>query len=182
MRLILHLCALPVWQYTLNAAHTSMNQHTVSSLHYSPRTPPHRFLKRTTKCLLNHQMTRCSTYTTPDLPPTLAARLAPCQSIHSKYPPVKSSQPTPNIPLRLLPKHEPYSNTRRFFPHALHYTSLTELTPTSHSMYSAADAKSITVYNTPLRLILHLCAPPVWQYTLNPTQPCMNQPTVPSLH
>ena len=66
IRLMLHLSAPPEWQYTLDATHPSMNQHTASSRHYHGRTPPHRFLKRTTQCLLNHKMTHCSTYTTPD--------------------------------------------------------------------------------------------------------------------
>ena len=88
----LHLFALAAWQYTLNATQPSMNHQTVASLHQRTRTPAHRFLKRTTKYLLNHKMTHCSTYTTPDLPPTLAARLAICKGIHSnKYPPLKSS-------------------------------------------------------------------------------------------
>ena len=101
MRYTLHLCAPPVWQYTLNATQPNMNQPTVPSLHQRARTPPHRFLKRTTQYLLNRKMTHCSTYTTPDLPPTLAAPLALCKAIHSnKYPTVKSSQPSPNIPLQ----------------------------------------------------------------------------------
>ena len=109
-----------------------MNHHTVSSLHQRARTPPHRFLKRTTQYLLNHKMTHCSTYTTPDLPPTLAARLALCKRIHSnKYPPVKSCYPTSNIPLRRLPNHNPYSNTSCFLPHTLHYITPIYLLPTS---------------------------------------------------
>ena len=92
VRLILHSCALAASQHTLNAAQPSINQHTVSSLHYRPRTPVHRFLKRTTKYLLNHKMTLCSTFTPLDLPPTLAARLAVCKRIHcNKYRPLKSS-------------------------------------------------------------------------------------------
>ena len=92
LRLILHLCAHPVSQYTLTATpQPSMNRHTVSSLHQRAPAPPHRFLKRTTKCLLNHKMTHCSTYTNPDLPPTLPATLALCKRIHSnKYPTAKS--------------------------------------------------------------------------------------------
>ena len=92
MRLILHLCALPAWQYTLNATQPSMNQHTISSRNYRARTPAHRFLKLTTKYLLKHKMTQCSTYTTPNLPPTLAACLTVCKGIHSnKCRPIKSS-------------------------------------------------------------------------------------------
>ena len=68
LRLILHLCALAAWQYTLNATQPSRIEQAVSSLQYLPRAPPHRFLKRTAKYLLNHKMTHCSTYTTPDLP------------------------------------------------------------------------------------------------------------------
>ena len=110
MRLILHLCALAVWQYTLNATQPSMNQQKASSPNCRSPTPAHRFLKRTTKYLLNNRTTRCSTYTTADLPPILAARLAVCNAIHSnKYRPLKSSYPTPNIQLRLLPNHNPYS-------------------------------------------------------------------------
>ena len=120
--LILHLCSLPTWQYTLNATQPTMNQRTVSSLHHRARTPAHRFLKRTTKYLLNHKMTHHSTYTTPDLPPTLTARLVLCKGIHTnKYRPVKSSQPTPNIPLRLPPKQNPYSKIHRFFSDTTHY-------------------------------------------------------------
>ena len=92
LSLILHLCALPVWQHTLNATQPSMNQHTESSLHPHARTPAHRFLKPTTKYLLNHKMTHRSTYTTADLTPTLAARLALGKGTHSnKYRPLKSS-------------------------------------------------------------------------------------------
>ena len=83
---ILHSCAHSAWQYTLNATQPSMNLQTVPSRHYRARTPAHRFLTRTTKYLLTHTMTHCSTYSTPDLPPTLAARLALCKGIHSnKY-------------------------------------------------------------------------------------------------
>ena len=92
MRLILHLSALPAWEYTLNATQPNMSQQTVSSLHHRTGAAAHRFLKRTTKELLSHKMTPCSTYTTPDLPPTLAARLSLCKGIHShKYRPLKSS-------------------------------------------------------------------------------------------
>ena len=93
MLLILHLSALAAWQYTLSATHPTMNQPTVPSHHQRTRTPPtHRFLKRATQYLLNHKLTHCSSYTTPDLPPTLAAPLAVCKAIHSnKYPPVKFS-------------------------------------------------------------------------------------------
>ena len=109
-----------------------MNQHTAPSLHQRARTPPHRFLKRTTQYLLNHKMTHCSKHTTPDLPPTLAARLALCKCIRSnKYPPVKSSYSTSNIPLRRLPNHNPYSNTSCFLPHTLHYITPIYLLPTS---------------------------------------------------
>ena len=122
MRLILDLCALAAWQYTLNATQPSMNEQTVSSLYRRARTPAHRLLKPTTKYLLNHKMTHCSTYTTPGLPPTLAARLALCKAIHSnKCGPLKCFYPTPNIPLRLLPNHNPYSKTRRFLSPSLHY-------------------------------------------------------------
>ena len=121
-RLILHSSALAASQYTLNATQPNMNQHTVSSLHHLARAPAHRFLKRTTKYLLNHKMTHCSTYTTPDLPPTLAARLALCKGIHSnKYRTLKSSQPTPNISLQLLLKHNSQPRIRRFLSHTLHY-------------------------------------------------------------
>ena len=89
--LSLHLCALPVWQYTLNASQPSMNQQTVSGLPYRSSARPQRLLRRTTKYLLAHKMTHCSTYTTPDLPPTLAPRLALCKAIHSN----KYRQPNP---------------------------------------------------------------------------------------
>ena len=82
MRLILHLCVPSVCQYSLNATHPSMNQQTVSSLHYRARIRVHRFLKRTIKYLLNHKMKHCSTYTPPDLPPTLPASLALSKGIH----------------------------------------------------------------------------------------------------
>ena len=122
LRLILHLCAPPVCQYSLNATQPSINHQIVSSLHYRARTPAHRLLKRTTKYLRTHKMTQCSTYTTPDRPPTLAARLAVCKDIHSnKYRPAKSSQPTTYIPPRLLPKQNPYSITHQVFSHTLHY-------------------------------------------------------------
>ena len=68
MRLILHLCALAVWQYTLNASQPSMNQQTVSSPHYRSSARVHRLCRRTTKYLGTHKMTTRSTYTTPDLP------------------------------------------------------------------------------------------------------------------
>ena len=110
MRLILHSSALPVCQYMLNTTHPSMNQHTVSSHHQRARIPAHPFLKRTTKYLLSQKLTHCSTYTTPDLLPTLAACLAVCKGIQSnKHPPVKSSEPTPNIQLWLLSNHNLYS-------------------------------------------------------------------------
>ena len=109
-----------------------MNLQTVRSLHYRARTRIHRLLKRTTKYLLNNKMTRCSTYTTPAHPPTLTARLVLCKAIHSnKYPPVKSSQPTPNIPLRPLPNQNPYSTTRRFLSHTLHYITAISVTPST---------------------------------------------------
>ena len=92
LSLILHLSALPAWQYALNTTQPSMDQHTVYSLHCRARTPAHSFLKLTTKYLLKHKMTQCSTYTTPNLPPTLAACLAVCKGIHSnKCRPIKSS-------------------------------------------------------------------------------------------
>ena len=124
MRLIMHLCVLPAGQYTRNATQPSMNHQTVSSLHHRARTPAHRFLKPTTKYLLNHKMTHCSTYTTSDLPPTLPARLALWKAIETnKYRPLKSSKTTSNIPLRPLPNK--YKTTRRFLPKTLHYiTSL----------------------------------------------------------
>ena len=126
LSLILHLCPPPVWQYTLNASQPSMNQQIVSSFHYRSSPRVHRLLKRTTKYLLTHLMTRCSTYTTPHLPPALAARPAVCKRVHSnKYRPLKSSQPTPNIQPRLLPKQNPYSKAHRFFSHALHYITTT---------------------------------------------------------
>ena len=140
-----------------------MNQHTAPSLHQRAPTPPHRFLKRATQYLLNHKMTHCSTYTTPDLPPTLAARLALCKGIHSnKYRPLKSSQTTPNIQLRLLPNHSPYSKTHRFFSHTSHYITPIKLTPTRQSIHNAAAAKSNPVLYTQLRLMLNLCPLPVW--------------------
>ena len=112
MRLILNLCALASWQYTLIATQPCMNQHTVSSLHHRASAPAHRFLKRTTKYQTNNHTTRRSTYTTPDLPPTLPARLAVRKGIHSNnYRPLKSSQPTPNTLLHLLPEQNPYSKT-----------------------------------------------------------------------
>ena len=127
-------------------------------------------------------MTQCSTYTTPDHPPTLTARLVLCKAIHSnRYWSVKSSQPTPNIPLRLHPKQNPYSKTRQLLSHTLHYINPTYLPPTHHPIHNAAAAKSNAVFNTQLCLILHLSALPVWQYTLNATQPSMNQQTVSSL-
>ena len=122
LSLILHLCPLPAWQYMLSATQPSMNQQTVSSLHHRARTPAHRFLKRTTKYVLNHKMIHCSTYTHPNPRPTLAGRLALCKGIHSnKYPTLKFSQPTPNIPLHHLSKHSPKPKTRRFLSHTLHY-------------------------------------------------------------
>ena len=125
---ILHLSAPPAWQYTFNATQPRVNQHTVSSLHHRARSPPHRFLKRTPRYLINHKMTHCSTYTTPDLPPTLAARLAVCKRIHSnKYPPIKSCYPTSNIPLRLLTKH----SDKRKYPQGLLVTLYTILPPFS---------------------------------------------------
>ena len=103
LRLVSFFSPLPVWQYTLNTSQPCMNQQTVSSLQYSPRRRVHRLCKRTTKYLLNHKMTHCSTYTTPDLPPTFAARLALCKGIHSnKYPPAQilptNSQHTTSAP------------------------------------------------------------------------------------
>ena len=125
LSLILNLSAPAAWQYTLNVTHPGMNQPAVSRPHYRARTRVHRFLKHTTKHLLNNKMTHCSTYTAPDLPPILAARLALCKGIHFNiYPTVKSSPPTPTIPLRLLPKQNPYSKTRRFLPRTLHYVTL----------------------------------------------------------
>ena len=122
LSLNLHLSAPAMWQYTLNATQSSMNQHTVSSLHYRARTPAHRVLKRTTKYLLNDKMTHRSTYATPDLPPTLAARLAVRKGIHSnKYRPVNSFKPTRSIPLRsfLIKTHS--QKMRRFVSDALNY-------------------------------------------------------------
>ena len=90
--LILHLSAPAASQYTLNATQPSMNHQTVSRPNRRARKQADRFLKSTTKYLLNHKITHCSTYATPDLPPTLAARLAVCKGIHSnKYRPLKSS-------------------------------------------------------------------------------------------
>ena len=130
MSLILHLYALAASQYTLNATLPSLNQRTVWSQPYRPRPPAEHFLKCTTQYLLTHKMTHCSTYTTPDLPPMLAARLAVCTGIHSNiYRPLKSSQPTPNIPLRPLPNQNPYSTTRRFLSHTLHYITAISVTP-----------------------------------------------------
>ena len=89
---MMHLSAPAAWQYTLSATQPSMNQHTVSRLHHRARAATHRLLKSITKYLLNHKMTHCSTYTSPDLPPTLAARRALCEGIHSnKYRPLKYS-------------------------------------------------------------------------------------------
>ena len=106
----MYLHAPATRQHTPNATQASMNQESVCTLHYRARTAARRFLKRTTKYLHNHKKTQCSTYTTPDLPPTLAACLAVCKGIHSnKYPPVKSSEPTPNIQLWLLSNHNLYS-------------------------------------------------------------------------
>ena len=130
LSLILHLYALPAWQYTLNDTCTSFNQHTVSSLHYRPCTPAHCLCKPTTKCLLKDDMTHCSTYTSPDLPPTLAAPFALCKGIHSNiYPPIKSSYPSTKITLSLLSKHNPNSKSRRFLSHGLHYITPTYLRP-----------------------------------------------------
>ena len=126
LSLILHSCAHSAWQYTLNTSQPSMNQQTVSSFHYRPSARVHRLCKRITKYLLNRTMTTRSTCTTPDLPPTFAARLALCKGIHSnKYPPLKSSQTTGSMPLQLLPKQNPYSKTHRFFSRISHYTTLT---------------------------------------------------------
>ena len=92
IRLILHLPSPSAWQYTLNATQPSMNHLTVSSPIHRARTPAHRFLERTTKYPPNNQPIQSSTYTSPDLPPTLVARLALCTGIHSnKYRPLKSS-------------------------------------------------------------------------------------------
>ena len=113
-----------------------MNQQTVSSFHYRPSARVHRLCKRTTKCLCTHTMTTRSTCTTPDLPPTFAARLALCKGIHSnKYRPLKSSQTTPNIQLRLLPKQNPYSKP----------------TASCHTFYTVLPSLSLT--------------PPATQYT-----------------
>ena len=84
------------------------------------------------------------------------------------------------MPLRLLPNHNPYSNTRHFLSHTLHY--ITPTTPTPYSIHDAAAAKSNAVSNMQLSLILHLSAPAAWQYTPNPTQPTMNQHTVSNRH
>ena len=120
------------------------------------------------------KMTHFASFTTPDLPPTLAARLAACKGIHSnKDRPVKPSQPTPNIPRRHLASHNPYSK-----PTASSHTLYTILLPSRGD----ATAKSNSVSNTELSLILHLSAPAVWQYTLNATQISMNQTTVSILH
>ena len=86
------------------------------------------------------------------------------------------------MPLPLLPKQNPYSKTRRFLPHTLHYITPIFLHPSPHTMHSAAAAKFNAVLNTQLSLILHLCAHPVLQYTLNATQPSMHQQTVSSRH
>ena len=114
---------------------------------------------------------------------TLATILGVCKAIHSnKYRAVKSSQPTRNIPLRLLPKQTPYSKTHQFLPHTLHYTTPTQIPPTRQSIHKATAAKSTAAHFTQLRLILHLYAPPVWHCTLNATQPSMNQRALRSLH
>ena len=92
LRVIWHFCAPPVWQYKLKATQPRMNHQTVPRRCYCGRKPAHRFFTHTTEYLLNHKITHCSTYTTPDLPTTLAARLAICKAIHSnKYRPLKSS-------------------------------------------------------------------------------------------
>ena len=138
-------------------------------------------------------MTHRCTYTNTDLPPTLAARFVVGEGIHSnKYRPLKDSQPTPNIPLRLLPNltyhFGSFINTiHTEKPAAARHVLYTILTPfrffpNSHSMHSAPPAKSNAVFNTLLVLILHLCALAAGQYTLNATQPNMNQHTVASLH
>ena len=129
-------------------------------------------------------MTQCSTYTTPDLPSTLAGRLAVCNAIHSnKCRPLKASFPTPTIPPRLLPKHNPYSKTRRVvLSHASHYNNPAYLPPTPNPICIAASAKFSAVFNTQLGLMLHSSALAVWQYTLNATQPSMNHHGVSSLH
>ena len=115
-------------------------------------------------------MTHFASYTTPDLPPTLAARLAACKGIHSnKDRPVKPSQPTPNIPRRHLASHNPYSK-----PTASSHTLYTILLPSRGD----ATAKSNSVSNTELSLILHLSAPPVWHYTPVATQPSMSHHTM----
>ena len=66
LRLILHLYARPVWQYTLNATQPCTNQRTVRSRHFPTCTRAHRLLKRTNRYLVTHKMTHSSTYTTPE--------------------------------------------------------------------------------------------------------------------
>ena len=133
------------------------------SFHYRPSARMHCLCKRTTKYLLNHKMTQCATYTTPDLPPTLAARLALCKGIHSnKHRQLKSSQPTANIQLRLLRNHNPNSIAHRFLSYASHYIKPTSPPYTGHSIHNAAAAKSSAVLYTQLSLILHSCPLPVW--------------------
>ena len=58
LSLILHLCPLPVWQYMLKATQPSTHQCAVPIRHSRPRTPAHRFLKRTTKYLRTHKKHR----------------------------------------------------------------------------------------------------------------------------
>ena len=128
-------------------------------------------------------MTHCSTYTTPHLPPTLGARRAVGNAFRSnKCRPVKSSKPTPSIPLRLLPNHNPSSQRLRFLFHTLHYTSTHYFHPARQSIHKAGAAKFNAVFNTTICLCVRLSAPSVWQYTLKTTQPSMNHHTVSSRH
>ena len=132
--------------------------------------------------MVTHKLTQCSTYTTPHLPPTLAApscrtQKHPLQQISATQILLTNSQHTTSAP-----NHNPYSKTHCFLSHTSHYIILTEPPPTGHSIHNAAAAKSNAVFNMQLRLILHLCALAVWQYTLNTSQPSMNQETVCSRH
>ena len=64
LRLVLHLYARPVWQYTLNATQPCLNQRTVRSRHFPTCTRAHLSLKSTKRYLVTHKMTHASTRTT----------------------------------------------------------------------------------------------------------------------
>ena len=93
------------------------------------RTPAHRLRRRTTKYLLKQKMTHCSTYTTPDLPPTLAAR----------FPYAKASIPT-NIVQSNPPNQLPTYHAGSFLgiyrtqqPAAFNHTLYTTVRPLSYT-------------------------------------------------